>query len=180
MTDIYDIRRNILLRVPIDALAEACQTDKLAQKICNSSDFWEDRYTRDGVGREQFILYQKSVNYLGMIFDNLVLLANIDVSDIDEEAIIDPDLREIMDNVFSHVWGLTVTVILRYRTGFHIDSGIMHEEIPGYETTHVEEKQMLKFIQFLLLAKIPITIMNTLETGQKATVQTASQFKFIA
>lgn len=43
MQNIYELRRKLLLKVELESLVSACQTDNLAQQICNQRDFWQDR-----------------------------------------------------------------------------------------------------------------------------------------
>lgn len=166
MAESYDIRRNILLRTPIDSLASQCATDHMAKEICASPLFWGDRYDRDGISRPkslnytvaQHILYYKSMLYLELIATGiLIATVNVDLYDVDSFA--DPDLAALFIQVFAHQYQ-DITVIMRYRSGYHIDSGNMNEEDTGYEGTGVKKEDMIKFIQFLLVADIPINYID--------------------
>lgn len=42
--NIYDIRKNILLKLPIDQLINACFTDQLAYQICSNEVFWLQKF----------------------------------------------------------------------------------------------------------------------------------------
>lgn len=47
--NVYDIRKNILLRLPTDQLINACVTDQLAYQICSDEVFWIQKFDNENL-----------------------------------------------------------------------------------------------------------------------------------
>src|SRR5579863_5221868 len=47
--EIYDIRKNILLITSIENIMIVSLLDKLSYNICNSSEFWVQKFTNDDI-----------------------------------------------------------------------------------------------------------------------------------
>lgn len=74
---VRDVRYNILLQTDIDNLIDACSADKLSYEICNSKNFWINRYEYDGIPSLNF-RNDLHVQFLQYKYDQQCLkLANI-------------------------------------------------------------------------------------------------------
>lgn len=188
MAQSYDIRKNILLRTPITSLLNACSTDSLSWDIGNSPIFWSDRYQYDRISPPQclnnnirhHILYHQSMAYRYLIHKANILIATIDIDDIDY-GLFSPDntdLKKLLQELFEDLYG-EVTVIMRWREQYNIDSGAMNEVQPCYITQYVDDKLMVKFIQFLLIAKIAINVVDISTDRDKEGIPNTYKAKFI-
>ena len=188
MAQSYDIRKNILLRTPItSSLTHVVLIVYLGiLVILQYSGVIGTNMTRISPPQclnnniRHHILYHQSMAYRYLIHKANILIATIDIDDIDY-GLFSPDntdLKKLLQELFEDLYG-EVTVIMRWREQYNIDSGAMNEVQPCYITQYVDDKLMVKFIQFLLIAKIAINVVDISTDRDKEGIPNTYKAKFI-
>lgn len=62
--DLTDLRQKILLELPVEELPNAGSIDKLSETICNSSNFWVQKFSNDGL-----VMINKKTDLEGWILE---------------------------------------------------------------------------------------------------------------
>lgn len=163
MQNIFELRRKLLLEVDFDTLTRACQTDKLAQQICNGADFWRDRYIVDNIEPPQVISdsYEANIIYIRALKilesideENSVLTETIEF-DIPGVYYSEDnhDIRDIITEIDPNTYAGNV-ILSYYERIYYISDGTVFEYGNKITSKDVDKEQLLKFIQFLLVLEI--------------------------
>jgi len=101
--ELYDIRRNIILRSDIKTITNLRLVDTLSSKICHNNDFWIDKFNYDGIklfknNMNNFKEWVEEYNYMKNTQNNahLILTTNIIETEV-YKNVIDKN-GELMDN----------------------------------------------------------------------------------